>query len=184
MFLCVLTARRSSSLTNEHHSSRHAKRRQTKHQITYYELLELERQKNEANTVKVRIKQNFPIAPDGFIPNSVIRKFFALLEAPPKPAEKTIWKLKWRPPVNETLTEVEEKNLEGDRNSPEFVSTPILTLLRRLSVFKRKIHFTSRSARPCTLTGARTRKRNRPRMRTSTTTICLMVSLRANRTVI
>ena len=85
----------------DHHSAssnkqQHGKKRHTARQITYYELIELERQKNEANNaVKVKIKRNFPLAPDGFIPNSVLRKFFAFLEAPPKAADKPIWKLKW-----------------------------------------------------------------------------------------
>ena len=65
------------------------------HQITYYELLEIERQRDEAKQVKVKIKRNFPIAPDGFIPNSVVLKFFKLLQEEPKRAEKKIWKLKW-----------------------------------------------------------------------------------------
>lgn len=82
------------------------------HQITYYELLEIERQRDEAKQVKVKIKRNFPIAPDGFIPNSVVLKFFKLLQEEPKRAEKKIWKLKWldlpnesknKQPSNETI---------------------------------------------------------------------------------
>lgn len=87
---------------NMHHTSHHVPRPKSRpskkvvqsNQITYYELLELEKQKNETEAVKVTIKRNFPIAPDGFIPNSVVRKFFKLLEPGPKP-EKKIWKLKW-----------------------------------------------------------------------------------------
>jgi hypothetical protein len=71
-----------------------SKKRSQKEPITYYELLELERQRNEENTVKIKIKRNFPLAPDGFIPNSVVRKFFKMLDAPTQP-EKKIWKLKW-----------------------------------------------------------------------------------------
>lgn len=67
--------------------------------ITYYELVELERQRNEqikqATAVKIKIKRHFPIAPDGFIPNSVVRKFFKLFDNTTKPPEKKIWKLKW-----------------------------------------------------------------------------------------
>lgn len=66
---------------------------------TYYELLELERQYNEpleADQINFRIKRNFPIAPDGFIPNSVVKKFFKLFDKKnTKLSEKKIWKLKW-----------------------------------------------------------------------------------------
>ena len=85
----------------QHHQQQHQQPIQTqkpkkkpKEQITYYELLELEKQKNEAE-VKITIKRSFPIAPDGFIPNSVVRKFFQLLEPGPKQPEKKVWKLKW-----------------------------------------------------------------------------------------
>ena len=71
------------------------KKRERKEPITYYELLELEKQKNEPQSVKITIKRNFPIASDGFIPNSVVRKFFQLLEPTEKQPEKKIWKLKW-----------------------------------------------------------------------------------------
>lgn len=75
--------------------------REKEHHITYYELLELEKQKNEQNTaVKIKIKRNFPIAPDGFIPNSVVKKFFRLFDPNQKQPEKKIWKLKW---VNSTF---------------------------------------------------------------------------------
>jgi hypothetical protein len=64
--------------------------------VTYYELLELEKQKNEQNSeMKIKIKRNFPIAPDGFIPNSVVKKFFRLFDPAVKKPEKKIWKLKW-----------------------------------------------------------------------------------------
>ncbi|CAF0708647.1 unnamed protein product [Brachionus calyciflorus] len=64
--------------------------------ITYYELLELEKEKNESPSVKVTIKRNFPIAPDGYIPNSVVRKFFEIFDE--NVPEKKVWKLKWKPP--------------------------------------------------------------------------------------
>ena len=87
----------SENLTSLTDSSNHSlsKKAKKSHQITYYELLELERERNEAKQVKVKIKRNFPIAPDGFIPNSVVRKFFKLLQEEPKKPEKKIWKLKW-----------------------------------------------------------------------------------------
>ena len=73
------------------------KRKKRKEPITYYELLELEKEKNnpQQSSVKITIKRNFPIASDGFIPNSVVRKFFQILEPTPKQPEKKIWKLKW-----------------------------------------------------------------------------------------
>ena len=71
------------------------RRKRAKEPITYYELLELEKQRNDSQSVKISIKRNFPIASDGFIPNSVVRKFFQLLEPTAKQPEKKIWKLKW-----------------------------------------------------------------------------------------
>lgn len=81
-------------------SSKILRKKANREPITYYELLELERERNEslqAATVKVKIKRNFPIAPDGFIPNSVVKKFFKLFDnnAITKTTEKKIWKLKW-----------------------------------------------------------------------------------------
>ena len=77
-------------------STRMSKKRRNKEPITYYELLELERQKNEAEAaLKVKIKRTFPLAPDGFIPNSVVRKFFELLDTGPAQPERKVWKLKW-----------------------------------------------------------------------------------------
>jgi hypothetical protein len=84
----------TSALTDSSNHSQ-SKRSKKPHQITYYELLELEKERNESKQVKVKIKRNFPIAPDGFIPNSVVRKFFKLLQEEPKKPEKKIWKLKW-----------------------------------------------------------------------------------------
>ncbi len=81
------------STTNTNNSQRR-KKRSRKEPITYYELLELERQKNEAQMVKVKMKRNFPLAPDGFIPNSVVKKFFELLDGSAEP-EREVWKLKW-----------------------------------------------------------------------------------------
>ena len=100
----MLIVQRVHSNTHSHHQQQqhHQQPIQTqkpkkkpKEQITYYELLELEKQKNEAASVKITIKRSFPIAPDGFIPNSVVRKFFQLLDPGPKQPEKKIWKLKW-----------------------------------------------------------------------------------------
>jgi hypothetical protein len=85
--------RDSIASTNMSHR-RMSKKRSRKEPITYYELLELERQKNEAQMVKVKVKRNFPLAPDGFIPNSVVKKFFELLDAPPE-SQRKVWKLKW-----------------------------------------------------------------------------------------
>ena len=78
------------------------RKKRAKEPITYYELLELEKEKNnpQQSSVKITIKRNFPIASDGFIPNSVVRKFFQILEPTPKQPEKKIWKLKW---VNKKL---------------------------------------------------------------------------------
>lgn len=70
------------------------KKKSLKEPISYYELLELEKQKTETESVKITIRRNFPIAPDGFIPNSVVKKFFKLLEPGPN-TEKKVWKLKW-----------------------------------------------------------------------------------------
>lgn len=86
-------------MLNKHtHSFRNCKKSLNQNQnytpaITYYELLELEKEKNEAQSVKVKFKRNFPIAPDGFIPNSVVRKFFRIFDE--KVPEKKVWKLKW-----------------------------------------------------------------------------------------
>ena len=73
------------------------RKKRAKEPITYYELLELEKERNnpEQSSVKITIKRNVPIASDGFIPNSVVRKFFQILEPTPKQSEKKIWKLKW-----------------------------------------------------------------------------------------
>lgn len=70
-------------------------RKKRKEKITYYELLELEKKRNEPNSFKITIKKSFPIAPDGFIPNSVVKKFFKIIDEEPKQPEKKIWKLKW-----------------------------------------------------------------------------------------
>jgi hypothetical protein len=70
-------------------------RKKRKEKITYYELLELEKKRNDPNSYKITIKQSFPIAPDGFIPNSVVKKFFKIIDEEPKQPEKKIWKLKW-----------------------------------------------------------------------------------------
>lgn len=87
------------SSAQDHHTAHKRKKAHHREPITYYELLELERQRNEANqaaSVKIKIKRTFPIAPDGFIPNSVVKKFFKLLDsASAKQTEKKIWKLKW-----------------------------------------------------------------------------------------
>lgn len=72
-----------------------SKPKKRKEPLTYYELLELEKEQNEGNAVKVKIKRNFPIAPDGFIPNTVVKKFFDLFDENEQQPPKTIWKLKW-----------------------------------------------------------------------------------------
>ena len=67
--------------------------------ITYYELVELENQKNRPPVIEVKIKKKFPIAPDGFIPNSIVQKFFTLFEPEPE-APPPIWRLNWVNTIN------------------------------------------------------------------------------------
>ena len=93
-------------MLKHHQETRRKKKEQRKEPITYYELLELEKQRIEqqqvggggvggAAAVKITIKSNFPIASDGFIPNSVVRKFFQLLDTPKHAEKPKVWKLKW-----------------------------------------------------------------------------------------
>ncbi len=59
-------------------------------------MLEIEKEKSQQDAIKIKIKRNFPIAPDGFIPNSVVQRFFDLFDKKVEKREKkTIWKLKW-----------------------------------------------------------------------------------------
>lgn len=70
------------------------KEKKRKEPITYYELVELENQRNNPPPPPERIKQLFPIAPDGYIPNSVVKQFFTIYE-PEEVPPPVIWKLNW-----------------------------------------------------------------------------------------
>ena len=67
-----------------------------KEPITYYELVELENQRNNPPPPKVKLIRKFPIAPDGFVPNSVVQKFFEMFEPDEQVAPAPIiWRLNW-----------------------------------------------------------------------------------------
>jgi hypothetical protein len=72
------------------------KDKKRKEPITYYELVELENQRNNPPPPKVKLIRKFPIAPDGFIPNSVVHKFFEMFEPDEQAAPvPIIWRLNW-----------------------------------------------------------------------------------------
>ena len=57
----------------------------------------MEQQKLEVDQRAAR--KVFPIAPDGFIPNSVVRRIIRLIEEEENTVpERHIWRLKWKPP--------------------------------------------------------------------------------------
>jgi hypothetical protein len=70
------------------------KEKRRKEPITYYELVELENQRNNPPPPPEKIERFFPIAPDGYIPNSVVKQFFAIYE-PEEIPPPVIWKLNW-----------------------------------------------------------------------------------------
>ncbi len=78
-------------------SQKKLKDKKRKEPITYYELVELENQRNNPPPPKVKIIRKFPIAPDGFVPNSVVKKFFDMFDPDPEEiaAAPVIWRLNW-----------------------------------------------------------------------------------------
>ncbi|CAF0824785.1 unnamed protein product, partial [Didymodactylos carnosus] len=60
----------------------------------YFELLEFEKIQNETKLLSHEEKV-WPIAPDGFVPNSVIRSMFKIKQI--EPIEMKVFKLKWTP---------------------------------------------------------------------------------------